>query len=86
MTNNNDKELIVEKLIQFFISEFPDHDSELTPDTDLLSEWLVDSLAIVNTTMFLENNFGLQLTRADISAQNFRSASALADFILSRKQ
>jgi acyl carrier protein len=52
----------------------------------LLSEWLIDSLSIVNTTLFLEKEFGLDIDRADINARNFHTIAALTEFVLRKLQ
>ncbi len=69
------------QLEDFFRREFPNPGVELTASTDLLQNWLVDSLGIVNTTLFLESRFGVDVTRADIRAENFQSIDRLTDFV-----
>ena len=65
----------------FFEREFPDPDMELSLDTHLLDEWFVDSFGIVNTTLFLEEKFGIEISRADINAENFRSIETLSRYV-----
>ncbi len=74
-------EEIRHQLQEFFEREFPNPDAELTSDTHLLDDWLVDSFGIVNTTLFLEENFGIEVSRADINAENFQSIHALANYV-----
>ncbi len=71
-------------LKDFFEAEFPKTDSALTDETDLLNDWFVDSFGIVNTTLFLENKFGIEICRADINAENFRSINTLSSYISSQ--
>lgn len=69
------------QLKDFFEEEFPNPDSSLTDDTNLLNEWFVDSFGIVNTTLFLEQQFGIEISRADINAENFRSIETLSQYV-----
>ncbi len=80
------KEQISEQILQFIASEFPQPGIELTDSTNLLEEWFVDSLGIVETVMFLERNFGIQVRRADISGINFESVRSLSELVWSRLQ
>lgn len=69
------------QLKEFFEEEFPNPDSFLTDDTNLLNDWFVDSFGIVNTTLFLEQQFGIEISRADINAENFRSIETLSQYV-----
>ena len=76
-----DLEQIKLQIKAFFEREFPDPDMELRPDTHLLDEWFVDSFGIVNTTLFLEEKFSIEISRADINAKNFRSIETLSRYV-----
>jgi acyl carrier protein len=41
----------------------------------------VDSFGIVETVMFLEQEFGIRIARADVHAANFQNIAALAEFV-----
>lgn len=72
---------IKSQLIHFFEDEFPNSETALTDDTNLLDDWFVDSFGIVNTTLFLEKKFGIDISRADINAENFRSVETLSQYV-----
>ena len=76
-----DLEQIKLQIKVFFESEFPDPHMELSLDTHLLDDWFVDSFGIVNTTLFLEEKFGIEISRADINAENFRSIETLSRYV-----
>jgi len=76
------KEDIIAEFKLFFEREFPMTGVELTATTNLLQDWFVDSLAIVNTTLFIESRFGISMARADINGDNFLNISTLADLVL----
>ncbi len=80
MTNDQ----IRDQIRRFLTTTFPAAGVELTDETDLLEEWFVDSLGIVQTVMFLEQTFGIQLGRADIDAVNFRTVATLAALVEAR--
>ena len=75
---------IVENLKSFLQQEFPNQGVDLTESTDLLGEWFVDSLGIIETVLYLEKNFGVDVKRADINGDNFRNLANLSDFVFER--
>lgn len=79
-----DRAEIAAQLQDFFETDFPNQDLELTPTTDLLDEWFVDSFGIVQTVMFLEERFGIRIARADINGDNFKSIATLSEFVAGR--
>ena len=72
---------IKSQLKSFFEEEFPNPGASLTDDTNLLDDWFVDSFGIVNTTLFLEEKFGVEISRADINAITFRSIETLSQYV-----
>ena len=72
---------IILKLMTFFKTDFPDIGIEITPQTNLLTSLLVDSIDIVNTTLYIEKQFNINIGRADIKAENFQTIESLAGFI-----
>lgn len=79
-----DNDEIVARLTDFLQQEFPNQGVELNASTDLLDEWFVDSLGIIETVMFLEKTFGVDIKRADINGTNFRNIATLSGFIATR--
>ena len=75
---------IIDTLKRFLETDFPNQAVELDTGTDLLGEWFVDSLGIVETVLFLEKHFGIDIKRADINGDNFRNLDALAGFVATR--
>ncbi len=75
---------IVEKLKSFLQQEFPNQGVDLNEATDLLGEWFVDSLGIIETVLYLEKNFGIEIRRADINGDNFQNLQTLSDFVVKR--
>ncbi len=80
MTKNE----IIRDLKIFLEDEFPNQAVELTESTNLLEEWFVDSLGIIEMVMFLESRFGVEVSRAEINGVNFENLKSLSGYILSR--
>ena len=50
-------------------------------DEDLLSSGLLDSLSILKLVSFVEERFGIQVPDEDVVYDNFKSISALAEYL-----
>ena len=79
----NDQQ-IFDRLRQYLQDEFPNQGVELAGDTRLLDEWFVDSMGIIETVIFIEREFGVTMTRADINGETFQDINSLAAFIGAR--
>ncbi len=79
-----DKGEIAAQIKAFFEEEFRDPDRELTESTNLLEEWFVDSLGIVDTVLFLESNFAIEISRADVNGTIFENVSTLTQMVAQR--
>ena len=75
---------ISNRLINFLQEEFPNQGLDLTESTDLLDDWFIDSLGIIETVLFLEKTFGVDIQRADINGSNFRNVASLSEFVATR--
>ncbi len=71
------------ELKEYFEREFPNPSGDaLTMTTNLLEDWFIDSLSIVQTAMHLEQSFGVQVQRADITAEHFENIETLSDYVI----
>lgn len=73
---------IAGRLQAFYCAVFPHPGRRLELDTDLLNEWFVDSFGVIQTVQFLEDSFGVSVTRVEINAVNFSSIRTLAALVL----
>ncbi len=80
-----EKREIAERIREFLETEFPNPGARLTDTTLLLEEWFVDSMAIVETVLFLEKCFGVRIDRRDINGERFRTVAALAELVSERQ-
>ncbi len=76
-----DRVEIAARIKRFLEEEFPNDGVELGLETDLLDEWFIDSLGITETVLFLESSFGVEVGRADINGENFKSIESLSGFV-----
>lgn len=72
---------ITQKLKLFLEDEFPNQDATLDESTNLLEDWFVDSLGIIQTILFIEGTFGVEVPRAEINGVNFENISSLTRLI-----
>ncbi len=57
---------------------------EVRPRDNLLAQGVVDSLAIVKLTLFLEERFPIRISDEDIVPENFRDIESLSRFVQSK--
>ncbi len=72
---------IKSELKDFFEKEFPNSGTILSDSTNLLDDWFIDSFGIVSTVLFLEQKFGIEISRADINATTFSSIETLSQHV-----
>lgn len=71
-----------ESIHQFIIEELLFGDSQqLTSETHLLDDGVLDSLGILRMVEFLESQFNVKVNAQDINKKNFKSIDALASFV-----
>lgn len=58
--------------------------AEVRPRDNLLAQGVVDSLAIVKLTLFLEERFPIRISDEDIVPENFRDIESLSRFVQSK--
>ena len=68
----------------FLEQEYPRPDVPLTDTTNLLEDWFVDSMEVVQIVIFLETRFRVDIHRADITGANFRDIAAITAFVAER--
>lgn len=51
-------------------------------DDDLFGDGLVNSLFAMQLVLFLEQEFGLEVTNDDLDMENFRSIAAMSAFVM----
>jgi methoxymalonate biosynthesis acyl carrier protein len=54
-------------------------------EDDLFGDGLVNSLFAMQLVMFLEQDFGIEVTNDDLDMDNFRSIAAMAAFVARKR-
>ena len=70
-----------------YVRENLEYDSDVTiaSETDLMELGILDSLAIAQLVMFLEDTFSLELDPDDIDPENFKSVDAMVALVERRR-
>jgi methoxymalonate biosynthesis acyl carrier protein len=71
-------------LIRDFLADHV-HGVEVDDDEDLFASGLVNSLFAVQLVMWVERTHGLKVSGGDLDFANFRSVSAIAQFVQRKK-
>ncbi|MEU8957508.1 phosphopantetheine-binding protein [Streptomyces sp. NPDC048518] len=79
VTTEDDKVLIREFLAQHV------HGVEVDDDEDLFASGLVNSLFAVQLVMWVERTYGLAVAGEDLAFTNFRSITAISEFVERKK-
>ena len=72
------------KLLEILQNEVLDTDQPLTAETDLFEAGL-DSMAIMQLLLHVEDHFGVELDPADLSRENFQTVPKIAALIESKR-
>lgn len=83
----NDRERVLAELRGFVEENFAYMRPELElRDTDLLLELgIIDSLGFVELVDEVQSRYGVQVTDADITEENFGSIAAMAAYVMRRR-
>lgn len=68
-----------ERIIQFFVEK--KKADGLSYDTELLKSKHINSLFALQIVLFVEKEFGVKLTKKEISVENFHSINAIAALV-----
>jgi len=79
-----EKPQIEMELKKYFETEFPNPGLELESSTDLLANFITDSLRVVATVAFMESHFGIDISEADIGVETFQDINNLSEFVFSK--
>ncbi len=77
----------IEKQIREYLTEevlFSDDSIEYSNDDSLLEAGVVDSVAVMEMILFVEETFNVEVADQEITPDNFDSVNRLANFIRSK--
>lgn len=74
--------------VRQFILSMPQFskDANLTDDLNLFEKGIVESVNAINLVIFLENEFGIQISSGDLVGDNFQSVNHILAFIDKKKR
>lgn len=78
------RESIAQAFREYLLHEFPNQSVELSEHTNLLKDWFIDSLGLIETIMFIERTYGIVVSRGDITADNFETIEVLSKYVENR--
>lgn len=58
---------------------------DITFETDILGEGILDSLAILNLVNWIEDRYGMEIADSDFDMENFRTIATIGAFIGQRR-
>lgn len=67
-----------------YLNRDPRVDGAIGADTELVESGRIDSLAILDLVVFVEERFGVSLMADELTPKNLASVSALASLVASR--
>lgn len=76
-----DRQEIAERIRAHLESSYPVGEADLDLESELLDTVLSDSLAIVSTVAFLEDEFTIRVKRAHINRRTFHSIRTLSEYV-----
>ena len=69
-----------------YLNRDPRVDGSIGSDTELVESGRIDSLAILDLVVFVEERFGVSLSADDLTPRNLSSVSALASVVAGRSR
>lgn len=77
---------VIAQLAAFIASEIIyQPDQVIEPNEALISSGLIDSLSLVDLSLFIEDNFGVQIDDTELNVDSFDTLEQLATMIVDRK-
>ena len=77
---------IAEKIEEFILKELliGDDRDGLDHDQSLISEGILDSLALLRVVMFVEEQFAIKIEDGEVTPDNFQSINVISDYVDSK--
>ncbi len=73
---------ILDQIVQYIRTELaPGSNSDISPDTGLLSEGLLDSAAMLELLLWVEETYHFSTQNEDLTPENFGTARNLAEYV-----
>ena len=76
---------IAKKIKEYIHSASFNNVDNLDDDLLIFKEGILDSMGLISLFTFLEQEFNIQITDADLVEENFESVNAITNFVLQRQ-
>ena len=76
---------ITDKIKEYIRSASFSNVDKLDDDLLIFKEGILDSMGLISLFTFLEQEFNIQITDADLLEENFESVNAITNFVLQRQ-
>jgi len=70
--------------IYTFVKEEMNHSNDFDVSRDLVESGIVDSMGILGLIVFLEKEFGIEISLGDVNAENFAQVGTIATYVKKR--
>ncbi len=77
---------IKNKVRTFIVSETASPEDKILNNSLIFKEGFIDSMGFVMITTFIEDEFDIKVTDADLIEENFESIDAITNFVLRKIQ
>ena len=74
---------IEEQLVQYFKEN---GDAEVSFDTHLVEEHVIDSMGVIELIAFIQSTFDVELEMDDLTIDNFATINDITKFIVSKRE
>lgn len=81
MSQSIDTATVLAEILNWLKSELPEGGAEIGPDTQVISEKLLDSMDLLRLVSFLEGRFELSLDPQQIVPENFATPASVAALV-----
>lgn len=82
---SNQETCQIQQQLTDYLNQHGDVYEEFDATTDLIEEGILDSLLVTDLVLFMQNQFGVELSARDISPENLSSIVRMADLIHQRQ-
>ena len=82
----HDTTIIKEKVKNYVLQAVYTEKEKIKDDSLIFKEGYFDSMGFMVLIAFLEEEFGIKTTDADLLEENFESINAISEFVIRKKQ
>ncbi len=75
---------VEDRLVGFICRNFMIGPGEFSLEESLVDQGVIDSFGLVESSAFIEREFGIQVTESDMNRTNFGSVRKMAAFVVGR--